>query len=100
MKTWSVIFPAVVLLSIGVQGFDADTKRKIYDFVEKILSCRQIVGMNLAVVKDQQTLMTEGYGVVDLEDKQPVNNKTLFGIASLTKAFTATLLGQILAEYG
>ncbi len=89
-----------LLLSGPVHGFDDATKKKINDFVAKIMSCRAIIGMNLAVVKDRTTLMTEGYGVIDLDKKTPVNSKTLFGIASLTKAFTTTLLGQILADNG
>ena len=99
---WSqqLLLTLTILCGIRVQGFDDSTKDKINGFIENLLTCRQVVGMNLAIVQGNQTLMTNGYGVVDLEGKKPVNDKTLFGIASLTKAFTTTLLGQMLAEYG
>jgi CubicO group peptidase (beta-lactamase class C family) len=55
--------------------------------------------VSLAVVKDGKTLLAKGYGVKKLGEAAPVDAQTLFGIASNTKAFTATALG-ILAEEG
>ena len=57
------------------------------------------VGMNLAVVFQGETVYTQGYGVIDRKDNETVTNDTFFGIASLTKAFTATLLGQLLHRH-
>jgi CubicO group peptidase (beta-lactamase class C family) len=59
----------------------------------------KVPGVSLAVVKDGKTLLAKGYGVKKLGEAAPVDAQTLFGIASNTKAFTATALG-ILAEEG
>ena len=41
-------------------------------------------------------MLSKGYGVKDLDTQEPVTPDTKFQIASLTKAFTAALLTNIL----
>ena len=55
--------------------------------------------MNLAVVYGGETVYTQGYGVKDRVTNASVTNDTFFGIASLSKAFTATLLGKLLHDH-
>jgi CubicO group peptidase (beta-lactamase class C family) len=50
------------------------------------------------VVKDGQVLLAKGYGVRKLGEPTPVDARTLFGIASNTKVFTATALGLLVEE--
>ena len=73
--------------------------RKVDAFAEKLLTCRQIVGLSLAVVSGNTTLMAKGYGVIDRTTGEPVIASTLSGIASLTKAFTATVLAKLLSDH-
>ncbi|KAK3097217.1 hypothetical protein FSP39_007591, partial [Pinctada imbricata] len=56
-------------------------------------------GLAVSVVKDGKILFAKGYGVSDNISKKPVTNNTLFQIASLTKAFTSTLLTKQLDQY-
>src|SRR4028118_468397 len=59
-----------------------------------------IPGAVVSVVKDGRIVFTKGYGVADVEKKNPViPDKTLFRIGSITKVFTATAVMQ-LAEKG
>ena len=58
-----------------------------------------VPGLALAVVKDGTVVVAKGYGVRKLGGPTPVDAKTLFGIASNTKVFTATALG-LLVEQG
>lgn len=51
------------------------------------------VGLSVAVVKNGKTLYAKGFGYRDLKQKLPVTEHTLFHIASMTKAFTGSLLG-------
>jgi len=66
---------------------------------------RQIVqrfdapGVALAVVKDDQVVLTRGFGVRRLGEPAPVDDHTVFYTASVTKAFTVTGLGM-LADQG
>jgi CubicO group peptidase (beta-lactamase class C family) len=57
-----------------------------------------IPGMALAIVKDNKVIYSKGFGVSDLETNKKVSKKTVFGIGSTTKAFTATLIGMMADE--
>ena len=54
-----------------------------------------IPGLAIAIVKDGQVVVMKGYGVRDLETKEPVDENTLFMIASNSKLFTGTALAQL-----
>ena len=67
-------------------------------YVNKVLKTFEVPGVALAVVKDGKVVVAKGYGVRKLGESTPVDSKTLFGIASNTKAFTATSLGLLVEE--
>jgi CubicO group peptidase (beta-lactamase class C family) len=54
-----------------------------------------IPGLAIAIVKDGQTVMMKGFGVRDIKTNQPVDENTLFLVASNTKLFTGTALAQL-----
>lgn len=58
-----------------------------------------IPGMALVVVQNDKVVLARGFGLRDVETKQPVTTRTPFAIGSTTKAFTAALL-QMLADDG
>ncbi|PVD35059.1 hypothetical protein C0Q70_06340 [Pomacea canaliculata] len=70
---------------------------KIEAYVKEFMQCRGVVGLSLAVVKGNET-WTRGFGMADKPSERPVNSSTLFIIASVTKAFTSTLLGMLMDE--
>lgn len=49
----------------------------------------KVAGMAIAIVHEENVILSKGYGQRGLEDKRPVDLNTLFQIGSLTKAFTA-----------
>lgn len=53
-----------------------------------------IPGMAVAVVKGDEVIFAEGFGLADLEAKRPVTPKTLFAVGSTTKAFTSALVAM------
>lgn len=57
-----------------------------------------VPGIALAVVKDGRIVLAKGYGIREIGKTAPVNEHTLFGIASNTKAFTATAIGLLVEE--
>ena len=57
-----------------------------------------VPGMAVAIVKDGRLVVAKGYGVRELGKPGKVDEHTLFGIASNTKAFTATALGMLVDE--
>lgn len=55
-------------------------------------------GVAVAIVKDGKFIVSKGYGVRRIGEQAPVDDHTLFGIASNTKAFTAAALAILVDE--
>ena len=53
-----------------------------------------ISGFSVAIVKDGEIVLEKGYGVRDSRGSDPVDEHTLYAIASNSKAFTAAALAQ------
>lgn len=70
----------------------------IREVIDAALADWKVPGLSLAVVVDGQVVLTEGYGLRDVEAKKPVTSKTLFAIGSSTKAFTAATLATLVDE--
>jgi CubicO group peptidase (beta-lactamase class C family) len=66
--------------------------------VARIMTTFEVPGLALAIVKDGRVVLAKGYGVRKLGDPAPVDARTLFGIASNSKVFTATALGLLVEE--
>ncbi len=67
-------------------------------WVARAMQTFEVPGIGLAIVKDDAVVLAKGYGVRKLGESTPVDARTLFGIASNTKAFTATALGLLVEE--
>jgi CubicO group peptidase (beta-lactamase class C family) len=71
---------------------------KLDAFIEPLLGIARIPGAALAVVADRKCVFTKGYGYRDLKSKLPMTPRTVYPIASTTKAINATLLGTLVDE--
>ena len=58
-----------------------------------------VPGMAVAIVKDGKIVVAKGYGVRKLGDPTPVDEFTMFGIGSNTKAFTTAALATLVDEH-
>src|SRR5467141_565750 len=67
-------------------------------FVAKALKTFQVPGLSVAIVKDGKTVLAKGYGVRKMGNPTPVDEYTLFGIGSNTKAFTSAALATLVDE--
>ncbi|MBK7966112.1 MAG: beta-lactamase family protein [Bacteroidetes bacterium] len=61
--------------------------------IENLLKAYNAVGLSVAIVENNKTIYSKGFGFRDLENKLPVTTSTIFPIGSITKSFTASLLG-------
>ncbi len=68
------------------------------EWVERAMADWGIPGLGLAVVKDGEVVLARGYGELGLEDPRPVDEHTLFGIASVSKGFTAAALALLVDD--
>lgn len=67
-------------------------------YAAQVLKEFEVPGLAIAIVKDGKVVLAKGYGVRKLGEPQPVDENTLFGIASNTKAFTSALLAMLVDE--
>jgi CubicO group peptidase (beta-lactamase class C family) len=67
-------------------------------FVTRVMKTFEVPGVSVAIVKDGAVVTATGYGVRKLGEPAAVDARTLFGIASNTKAFTAAALGLLVEE--
>ena len=63
--------------------------------LNEVLKATNTTGFAVAVVEKDKIIYAKGFGYSDYENKVPVDANTLFAIGSCTKAFTASILGQL-----
>jgi CubicO group peptidase (beta-lactamase class C family) len=68
-------------------------------FLAKGLKDWDIPGLSVSVVKNDSVIFAKGYGVRTLGMPGAVDDQTLFGIMSTTKAFTAMALAMLVDEH-
>src|SRR5579862_6995433 len=71
---------------------------EIDSVAERARKAFNVPGIAVAVIKDGNIIHSKGYGVRSLNTNLPVDENTLFGIASNSKAFTAFALGLLVDE--
>ncbi|NRR02204.1 beta-lactamase family protein [Brevibacillus sp. RS1.1] len=67
-------------------------------FVQQFMQKEKVPGLSIGISRDGETIYQKGFGVTDLGTNQPVTPETIFGIASVTKSFTAAAIMQLVAE--
>ena len=91
---------ALLICLVAGPGLAAGTApvSDLDSYVAAAMRTFEVPGLAVAVVKDGEVVLTRGYGVRRLGETAPVDERTLFGIASNTKAFTAAALGILVDE--
>jgi CubicO group peptidase (beta-lactamase class C family) len=84
-----IVFVAVTLHAQTSPPADLDA------YVARAMKTFDVPGIAVAIVKDGKIVFAKGYGVRKLGDPTPVDENTLFGIGSNTKAFTSAALATL-----
>jgi len=87
-----------IIAGVRAQEVRPMTSVEIDSLVERTLRTFDVPGIAVCVIKDGKVIHSKGYGVRSLDTKQPVDENTLFGIASNSKAFTTAALGMLVDE--
>lgn len=99
MKILSLSFLAAFFLcafSVGTTlHAQIPTSAFIDSLVKSAMDQSPHAGIAIAVVKDGKVIHQKGYGIASLKSGKKVDEKTLFSIASNSKAFTTTALGML-----
>lgn len=75
-----------------------DNRQSLVDFIEEGRAQWNIPGMAVGIVHNDQLIFAEGFGVIGLEQPDPIDAHTLFGVASTTKAMTAATIALLVDE--
>ena len=95
MRIFLSIFVAICF---SVNVYSQLATKAIDDLVERSMKAFDVPGIAVGIVKDGKIIHAKGYGVRSLNTKQKTDEHTLFGIASNSKAFTATALGLLVDQ--
>jgi CubicO group peptidase (beta-lactamase class C family) len=96
-----IFFLGSLLLSpVSVQSQDLGNLdlSELDNYIEKARKEWQVPGLSIAIVKNDSIRFSRGYGVIKAGHNEPVDENTIFAIASNTKAFTATALAILVDE--
>jgi CubicO group peptidase (beta-lactamase class C family) len=94
MKKMLLLFCLVVSAGLQAQLSSA----QIDEVVQQTMKAFNVPGVAVAIVHHDEVVFTKGYGVRSVLTNEKVNENTLFGIASNSKAFTATALAMLVDE--
>ncbi|MDY6936056.1 MAG: serine hydrolase domain-containing protein [Cyanobacteriota bacterium] len=70
----------------------------IDEYIQELIHENQIPGLSVAVLRDGEVLLAEGYGFANLEHQVPATSKTVYEIASVGKTFTAMVVMMLVEE--
>ena len=63
--------------------------------IQQIMKENPVMGLSVAVVKDNKFIYTHSFGLKDIETNAPLTNENIFRIASISKSFSATAILQL-----
>jgi CubicO group peptidase (beta-lactamase class C family) len=86
----STLAPAQVPASVDLKKLDA--------YFANAQKSWGVPGMSIGIVKDGKVVFAKGYGVATQGTATPVDEKTLYAIASNSKAFTSAIIGMLVQE--
>ncbi|MEN9381389.1 MAG: hypothetical protein RI940_270 [Bacteroidota bacterium] len=98
MKKSLLLLVAVFQLINVIAQTQPINAKQIDSLTELVLKTFNVPGIAVGVVKDGKLIHAKGYGVANLSTGKKVDENTLFGVASNSKAMTAAVLGQLVDE--
>lgn len=99
MKVRIIYLLASFCFSLVLQAQSYSKQIKALDnFIVEGIEKWQPPGLAVTVVKNGEIIFTKAYGVTNIDSQQAVNNNTLFGCMSTTKAFVAAGLAMLVDD--
>lgn len=95
MKTKFRFIVTIILLITNLSFSQQDKLQKIDGYIHSAMKDWKMPGFAVAIVKNDSIVFAKGYGVRDIRTNEPVDENTLFMIASCSKAFTTAALATL-----
>lgn len=77
------------------QNLTEAIKEQLIPIIEKGINGYGLAGLGVGIVKDGKMVLAEGYGCRNIETGEPVTDRSLFHLASVSKPFVATAIMQL-----
>jgi CubicO group peptidase (beta-lactamase class C family) len=100
VRSFSAISFWIGLVLIPVKSLQAQPqpsfiKNDLDRYIQKGMQDWQVPALAIVIVKDGNVVVRKGYGVQEIGKNEPVDENTLFFIASNSKLFTGTALAHL-----
>ena len=96
------LLAVLVIVNFISNGISAQAQtisaKQIDSLTELVLKTFNVPGIAVGVVKDGKLIHAKGYGIANLKTGKKVDEHTLFGVASNSKAMTVAALGILVDE--
>lgn len=97
MKLNKILF--VVFLFVGISFSQKEVNLKELDaYFERAYKEFNLPGLAVGIIKDGEVVFKKGYGYQNTETKTPITPQTVFGVASVSKAFTGAAILMLVDE--
>jgi CubicO group peptidase (beta-lactamase class C family) len=87
------IYCIIILLFSSIICFAQP--EKVASDLASIIEKHQVVGLSVALVKQDKIIYTQSFGLKNIERKTPLSDQDIFRIASISKSFSATSIMQL-----
>jgi len=72
--------------------------KELDEYIEKAVADFEVPGLAVGIIKNGEIVLAKGYGYANAETTTLVDENTVFGIASCSKAFTAACIAVLVDE--
>lgn len=73
-------------------------RERLEDFISEQIADNNLPGISIAVVEEDHIKYAKGFGARDLKENLPATEHTLYGVASITKSFTAAAVMKLVEK--
>ena len=91
----TILLTGFMLVTL-IQAFAQSEKAEVA--IQSIMQSSPVVGLSVAVVKNNKVIYNHSFGFKDVEKQLPLTNASIFRIASISKSFTTTAIMQLVEE--
>jgi CubicO group peptidase (beta-lactamase class C family) len=79
--------------------FGSDAAIEMDRIIQSQMNALHVPGLILLIVQDGRVALSKGYGLANIENKQPMNPaRTILSVSSTSKSFTATAVMQLVEK--
>ena len=98
MKTIKTLFTLAVIVLVQFTAIAQKDQEKYDEYIQKAVNDFELPGLAISIVKDGQVQFQKAYGYENQPKQTELKTNSIFGIASLSKAFTATAIAMLVDD--